>query len=232
MARRLILLALAVLCLCLPAAAESGTDWRAAYTWALDGGAYNLLIRCNTPREWEEYAFFEADFNGRDQAWDAAALYDTDGDGTPELIVLTVYTVEQIDIITSDDANTIRHLGTLGGDNFFQDFLTFDAVGYHGLIVLSGGPAMDIDLITAEDGGIVCRRLGMTLVNDEGDGTVGLSVTDCDPALYDLLYGELVLGQPTADHLTWCSFAQPGGESELNGFLNAWGGAPSGTAAP
>lgn len=129
------------------------------------------------------------------------ALFDLDGDGTPELLVQTFFGPEQIDVFTVVDGYTVL-LGTMGGDNFFQD--VFWLPGRPGLITLMGGPAMEIDRYTVQDFALVHTPVGRTLVDDNGESTVGVQMNVIDGSLYQQLYNKLVRWQPNVGaSLTW-----------------------------
>ena len=138
-----------------------------------------------------------------------------DGNGIPELLLRTGEAIEQIDVFTWNGRYP-THLGVIGGDNFFQYIVSSDPAGYPGIVTLTGGPGMDLDLYTVEANALVHHPLGSTLVNDTGDDTIGLqSEENAEPVISSLLYRELVQGDPSLIPLTWYNFSRPEEREEL-----------------
>lgn len=174
---------------------ETAGDWRSAYRRFISTGEYMGYM--NHPD-----AAYRQMLMDRDTVWDSFALYDLNHDGTPELLVLASYGPEQADVFTFVNGSVLR-LGMMGGDNFFQEFFYFDDAVYPGLFTASGGPAMRIDTYTLSGSALTRRTLGQTIVNDEGDDTVGLQLSGSDSRLYQLLYSTLIYPGFTAHTLTW-----------------------------
>ena len=172
--------------------AAADGSWRTAYRTLMTTRAYRDDIRAADPMFGDALA--DRDEYGVSEIF---SLYDIDRDGTPELIVTTVYGVEQADVFTCADGK-VRWLGTMGGDNFFQFMF-----GYEGrpcLFAAMGGPAMSIDAYTVENGSLVRSAVGRTEVNAEGDDIVGLFMYVDDDALYQLLRATFLgEGTDTAD---------------------------------
>lgn len=193
---------------------ENG-DWQSAYLEFLTSGAYQGDLHFAGPIEWPEYTVLEEDYLNRDTSWDSATVWDMDGNGIPELLIATNAVVEQIDVFTWNGSYPV-HLGVIGGDNFFQWVVPSDPAGYPGIVTLMGGPAMDLDLYTVEANTLVHCPLGSTMVNDTGDGTVGMRRDEnAEPAISDLLYRELVLGESNLVPLNWYNFPRAEGLEEL-----------------
>ena len=193
---------------------ENG-DWQSAYLEFLTSGAYQGDLHFAGPIEWPEYTVLEEDYLNRDTSWDSATVWDMDGNGIPELLIATNAVVEQIDVFTWNGSYPV-HLGVIGGDNFFQWVVPSDPAGYPGIVTLMGGPAMDLDLYTVEANTLVHCPLGSTMVNETGDGTVGMRRDEnAEPAISDLLYRELVLGESNLVPLNWYNFPRAEGLEEL-----------------
>ncbi|MBQ7182474.1 MAG: hypothetical protein IJR97_00680 [Clostridia bacterium] len=129
-----------------PCAAASGNAWQQACRQLITSGDYQSFLSPNVPEAYGERSEWLIIFNDRDTAWDAFALHDMDGDGTPELIVRTEYGMEQADVFTFSSGRPVL-MGTMGGDNFFQDIIYYDNFGYRGLFTVMGGPAMTVERI-------------------------------------------------------------------------------------
>ena len=158
-------------------------------------------------------------FNDRDTAWDAFALHDMDGDGTPELIVRTEYGMEQADVFTFSSGRPVW-LGTMGGDNFFQDIIYYDNFGYRGLFTVMGGPAMTVERYTFESGRFTRQKVARTQPDADGDDTVGVHMDVKDDALYDLLVGTFVRHRDVSRSLVWFVRDDLAKESDWTMFFN------------
>ena len=176
-------------------AASAPAPWQDLYRAFVTSGQYRAYLFNPTP----EYHQLLA---ARDPGYDFFAVHDVDRDGTPELLVQTVYGLEQTDVFTVRGGQVV-HLGMIGGDNFFQDIVWFDSAAYPGLFSLMGGPVMTIDRYTVNAGVLRRTAIGRTIVNSEGDATVGVQMDTNDATLYRLLYEDLVLGQEHGHTLLW-----------------------------
>ena len=85
----LLILAVLAVFLATGAAADGWTRPEAAdaYRRFIAGGAYEDFIHTPDPE-------FEEMVKERDRKWDRFCLHDLDGDGTPELIILSEYGIE------------------------------------------------------------------------------------------------------------------------------------------
>ena len=190
--------------------------WQARYRTFFVNGEYLASLSPAVSNKNDLAAFAEA-FRTRNTQYDTAALCDMDGSGVPELIILTAYAYEQADVFTFAGGQ-VKHLGTMAGDNFFQDILSLSAYGYPGLFTLMGGPAMTIAHYTVSGGNLFRRSVGATLVNSDGDATVGLRMDFSDNALYVLLYGDLVGGQHHAQSLRFRRAAEIASDAQWAAF--------------
>lgn len=172
-----------------------GTAWAGAYRQFFTGGTYRQYIRSVSP-EWADMV------NGRDTQWDCASLYDMDANGVPELIVRSDYGIEQADVFTFSGGQVLW-LGTMGGDNFFQDVFCYSGAYRTGLYIAQGGPAMRIRGYRLENGRILTTEVATTMVNADGDETIGVRMNVNDDTLYALLYGTFVGGPDTSRSLPW-----------------------------
>ena len=189
-----IICALTALALCaavLPVAAEG--DWQAGYRQLIETGGYGDYLQAQE----EEYSGLLAE---READWDSFILYDFGDDSVPELIVRTDYAIEQADVFTWN-GESVCWAGTMGGHNFFQGMLWYPEVPQAGLVTLSGGPAMEIDVYVLRNGRLEGTALGRTKVDAEGMDTVGIDLEKDGGLLADLLYGTLVSGDDKAEWL-------------------------------
>ena len=189
--------------------AMGASDWKPAYQDFILSGEYSGYLRAGNP----EYAEILYD---RDSSWDSFALYDLDLDGTPELLARIDYAIEQVDVFTFKNGR-VGWVGTMGGDNFFQAVLCYDGAGIRGsLYTLEGGPAMTIAEYRIGRAGLIKRSLGRTMVDSDGEETIGLDLYDTDSTLESLLYGSTVRGQDRGEYLIWTSRNDLGTSSGLN----------------
>ena len=168
--------------------AAANEDWRTAYRAFTASGEYRDYIQPVDP-------LFNDTFADRDEygVWENFSLGDIDLDGTPELIVTSIYGLEQADVFTFTGGQ-VRHLGVMGGDNFFQIMFSYE--GRPCLYAAMGGPAMTIDAYTVENGALIRAAAARTEVNADGDDTVGITMYTDDDALRRLLEGTF-LGKGT-----------------------------------
>jgi len=175
---------------------SSGSDsWADAYRQFFISGTYQRYISA-VNSEWAEM------LNERDSQWDCAALYDLDSNGIPELIIRSDYGIEQADIFTYSNQQ-ITWFGAIGGDNFFQDIFYYRGSNHTGLFAALGGPVMDIRNYKLDHGRLSCTEIAETIINSEGDETIGIRMNVDDSALYALLYKTFVTNQNTAVSLQW-----------------------------
>ena len=223
MRKRKILCAAAVMLVIALLAADAcfaaGSKWQQVYRQLITSGDYQTYLSPNVPASWGEQAEWKSIFYGRDTAWDAFALHDLDGDGTPELIVKTEYAMEQADIFTVVSGRAVR-LGAMGGDNFFQDIIYYDNFGYRGLFTVMGGPMMTITRYTLSGGSLSRQDIGTTQVDANGDYTVGIRMEVRDSALYDLLYGTFVGYRDVSRSLVWFRSSDLKKDSDWTVFFN------------
>ena len=163
-------------------------DWRAAYKSFLSSLDYRKYIRAVDPQ-------FTQMLADRDEygVWENFSLLDIDLNGTPEIIVTSIYGVEQADVFTYTGGE-VTHLGVMGGDNFFQFMFSYEDRPC--LYAAMGGPAMVIDAYTVENGALLRIGAARTEVNADGDDTVGITMFTDDDALRRLLEGTF-LGKGT-----------------------------------
>ena len=210
------MLALMMLAVFVPggtAQAGSKPFWQTAYQYFIQSGEYDRVISAPV----SEYRGMLAE---RDKQWDCFAVYDMNGDGIQELIVMTDYSIEQADVFTwADDA--IRWLGTMGGDNFFQMIICYDDPRYPGLYTVMGGPAMNIDEYTMGPYGLNHRRVATTSVDSEGMETVGVNMKVSDDGLYQLLRGSFLSGQDRAKTLIWTRASELQSDAAWSVFFSA-----------
>lgn len=175
----------------------SGQDWQTAYRQFIASGQYDPYIR--NPN---------SEFNGnlleRDRQWDSFMLHDLDRNGIPELIVWTMFGIEQADVFTLN-SNSICWAGRMGGENFFQLFLSYSQYPQAGLITAEGGPVMRIRSYTLNGTQLFEQQVGMTTVDSDGMETTGITMTINDGTLFQLLYGTLVQGDWSAALENWVS---------------------------
>lgn len=188
------------------------------------GSAYRSLI---TSRQYTAYQHsvlsdpaYEEMLQSRDQSLDCFALYDFNHDGTPELLVVAVYGFEQADVFTCQNGSVVW-LGVMGGDNFFQDFLYLSNASYPGLYTLTGGPAMDVTAYWLYDTTLSRQTVARTLVNSEGDDTIGIQMTVADSDLQQLLYDRLVTGTVPMRTLNTYSLSDLTTDAQWNAFYAA-----------
>ena len=193
------------------AASTDDTAWKVLYQRFITSGEYFGAL-ANPDPELDEA------LREREQGLDAFALYDMDGDGIPELLVLAMYGIEQADVFTCE-GNQVTRLGMMGGDNFFQFIYHFS--GYPGLFTIMGGPAMDIDHYTIKNGLLDRQYIGMTIVNDDGDDTIGLRSQITDGTLYNLLYDALVDGDISPVDLPWRGHDSLKTDADWAAFFNS-----------
>ena len=162
----------------------AGGDWQEAYKQLIASGQYDLYLSNPNP----EYNSMLAE---RDKQYDSFLLYDFDDNGIPELIVWTMYGIEQADVFTWNGSSAVW-AGMMGGDNFFQWIIEYPEYPQAGLITLMGGPAMVIDSYSLNGTVLTKREIGRTMVDSEGMETVGITMYVNDATLYSLLYDTTV----------------------------------------
>ena len=173
-------------------------DWQGAYKQLIATGQYAAYLFNPDPE-------FNGMLQDRDRTWDSFILYDLDRDGVPELLVWTMFGLEQVDVFTWNGSNAVW-VGRIGGDNFFQGFLYYSGYSQPGLVTLLGGPAMEIEFYTVDGVRLVRTEVGRTNVDSEGMETTGITMKLDDPMLYQLLYGTLVSGMDASTFLSdWCT---------------------------
>ncbi len=191
---------------------QTGT-WRDAYRQFVTSGTYRQHITCSMPEMYET-------FTQRNTAYDSIALYDLNGDGTPELLILSEYGVEQADVFTYS-GGSVRRLGTMGGDNFFQYIFYYPGTGYTELFAALGGPAMDIRSCKIQNGVLTETKVAFARTNADGDGIVGIDMYVNDGSLFAMLYATFVGGRDASQQLQWFSISGLRTDSDWNGFFNS-----------
>ncbi len=187
------------------------SSWKSAYRQFFTSGSYKNYIRAVDP----EYAGMLAE---RDTQWDSIALHDMDGDGTPELIIRSDYAVEQADVFVYQNGN-VYWVGTMGGDNFFQWIISYRDSGYRGLFTVMGGPAMSITRYTLANGTLNRQDIARTMVDNNGDYTIGIQMYMNDSTLYQLLYNTFVSGRDVSSPLEWYGRSGLNSDSDWNAFF-------------
>ena len=216
--KRMITAILAVftaLCLAVPACA-AGTDSSTAnaYRQFISSGTYGRYLHA-PQREFEEY------LQERDAKWDRFCLHDMNGDGKPELIIYIEYIgFEQADVF-SCSGGSVNWLGTMGGDNFFQFIAYYDNAAYPGLFTFMGGIAMKIDQYTLEGGRLKKRAIGQTIVDYEGEETIGVDMKVSDSALRDILLNTSTGNHDPSRKLDWYSRSELQSDSQWKAFFNS-----------
>ncbi len=190
---------------------KDAPSWKALYRNFITSGEYRDNLY-NPEPEYDEL------LHDRDASWDMFALHDMDGDGIPELIAQTIYGIEQAEVFACE-GNRVMRLGMMGGDNFFQDIFYYPE--YPGLFTAMGGPAMDVDHYTVVKGLLERQSVGMTVVNDDGDDTIGLRMDISDSSLYSLLYNTLVGTGGTSRSLKWTLPNTLQTEDQWTAFFNS-----------
>ncbi len=212
--RLLVVMMLTVCVFCTGASAAGRPDWQVFYQYFIQSGEYARVISSPV----NEYRGM---MMNRDQQWDSFAVYDMNRDGTPELIVRTEYGgLEQADVFTWSN-DSVKWLGTMGGDNFFQTIIGYDDSRYPGLYTVMGGPAMKIDEYTMSQWGLQHRYVAMTSVDSNGDYTVAVNMKVSDDALYQLLRGSFLSGTDKARSLVWMRAADLQSDSAWTLFFSA-----------
>ncbi len=174
-------------------------DWEYAYKSFISTGDYRKYLRVANP----EYSnmFYE-----RSLEWDSFSSYDFDQDGTPELLIRSDYSIEQVDVFSYRNGS-VHWAGTMGGNNFFQTILSYNRAGYIGkLYTFSGGPVMEIDEYRIINHELIKLPIGRTQVNSSGDETIGVTLYASDHDLEQLLLGTLLSNKMNQDEqLRWFS---------------------------
>ena len=180
-----------------PEGSSSGTDWQTACRQFISSGQYDQYIR-NPDAEFNQMLL------ERDRNWDGFILHDMDGNGIPELLVWTSFGPEQADVFLLGGSG-ISWAGRMGGEDFFQMFLSYPQYPQAGLITAEGGPAMRIRSYTLAGSQLTEQPVGMTTVDSEGMETTGITMNINDGTLFQLLYGTLVQGDESAVLDGWVS---------------------------
>ena len=201
-------------------AASANQGWKDAYRQLISSGKYQSYLSPNVPASWGEQSAWKDSFNSRDRRWDAFALHDMNGDGIPELIVMTEFGVEQADVFTWNGSRVVW-LGSMGGDNFFQEIVFYDQYGYSGLFTVMGGPVMTITRYTLANGRLIQTRIGQTKVDANGDYTIGIRMDVNDQTLYDLLYGTYVGYRDLSRSLQWFRSSDLQTSTDWNFFFSS-----------
>lgn len=157
--------------------------------------------------------------NGRNTQYDSFAIHDIDRNGTPELLVLSTYGPEQADIFAWN-GSSVTWIGMMGGDNFFQDIIYYPTQPYPVLFALTGGPAVNIDAYSIQQGWVDKSSVGYTQVDSNGM-PYGIQMYHEDSTLYQLLYGTLIGGQDYSGRLNWFMRSGLQSESDWNSFLQS-----------
>ena len=193
---------------------ETYDDWRSAYRSFISSGEYEKYLRVENP----EYAEL---FSERLREWDSFSIYDLDLDGIPELLIMTEYVFEQIDVF-SYPGSIVHWTGTMGGNNFFQTVLSYDGAGIRGkLYTFVGGPVMEIDEYRLFNEWLVKQPVGRSQVDSSGDETTGITMYVSDSNLEQLLRGTLINGTDRGEHLIWFNRNDLGSESVWNDLFSA-----------
>ena len=172
-------------------------EWPYAYKYFISSGKYDAAIQ-NPNRETQGM------LQERDRQLDSFILQDLDGNYIPELIVWTSFGLEQADVFTWIDGE-VTWVGRIGGDNFFQGFLSYEQYPQAGLITLEGGPAMKIRAFTIDETHMQEQLIGETLVDSEGMETTGIRLYSPGGTLAQLLENTLVGGDLSAMLTGWCT---------------------------
>ena len=169
--------------------ATTAATWKDAYHQFVTSGTYNDSLHSVMPE-------LEESFKTRDMEMTYFALHDMDLDGVPELLVETLYTLEQCDVFTFDNGS-VKWLGSMAGENFIDAIFYFNDLDYIGLFVSEGGPAVSVDLYTIQSGKLKKTYIGKTNV-EKKDGyfdTTGFDMSLQDEKLYRYLSG-FVMEEP------------------------------------
>ena len=195
MIRNMLMMMFVVFLACGNALAADRPEWQTYYQYFIQSGEYAKVMSAPV-NEYREM------MRERDLQWDGFTVYDLNRDGIPELIVRADYAIEQADVFTWDNGS-IRHLGTMGGDNFFQSIICYNDSRYPGLYTIMGGPVMNIDEYTMANGQLQHRFVATTSVDSEGEVTTAVNMHVSDDGLYQLLRGSLLSGPDRAETLVW-----------------------------
>lgn len=196
------------------ASATGRPDWQTFYQYFIESGEYSRVLSAPV----SEYMGILME---RDQQWDCFAVHDMNKDGIPELIVRIDYGgIEQADVFTWTNG-AVRHLGTMGGDNFFQMIICYNDPRYPGLYTVMGGPVMKVDEYTMGDWGLQHRYVAITSVDSEGMETVAVNMQVADDGLYQLLRGSLLSGSDQAQTLVWTGASELQSDSAWTLFFSA-----------
>ena len=196
-----------------PGPQSSGNAWQSAYRQFFISGQYQSALHCAAADSSWQTAFAE-----RETAYDSIALCDLDRNGIPELLIETIYGLEQADVFTWN-GSSIVHLGTMSDDNFFQEFFVFTDARYPGIYTAMGGPAMSIDCYTIQNGRLVRAHIAATRVDAEGTETVGLQIFRSDQTLYTLLYDKFVQGSDASLPQPWFSRSHLNSDADWSVFF-------------
>jgi hypothetical protein len=194
--------------------AHYSKDWEYAYRSFISTEEYKKYLRVENP----EYSdmFYE-----RNTEWDSMSSYDFDQDSVPELLIRSDYSIEQIDVFSYRNGS-VRWVGTMGGNNFFQTILSYDRAGFNGrLYTFSGGPAMEINEYKVIHKELIKLPIGRSQVNSNGDETIGVSMFVSDYNLEQLIHGTLFInGNDQGEHLRWFSRNSLSSESNWNDLFS------------
>ena len=174
-------------------------SWQAEYRQLISSGQYDLYLS-NPNGEYNSM------LQTRERSWDSFILYDIDGNGIPELIVLTEYALEQADVFTWTEYG-VSWAGRMGGENFFQFLFHYPEYPQAGLLTAEGGPAMKIRSFTLDGTTLQEQIVGMTEVDWEGMETTGINMYISNDTLYRLLYDTMTgTGTDRSVYLEdWCN---------------------------
>ena len=177
---------------------SASSSWKSAYRKFVSSGQYCSYLHNDDP-DYNEM------LQERDTEYDCFALRDLNGDGIAELFVLSEYAIEQVDVFTYD-GGTIRWLGMMGGDNFFQFVFYYDERPE--VFAALGGPIMDLRACTYTGDFFWTQAMGRTTVDADGEETIGIQMYVSDQPLYRLLYDSFVVGRGNEHILEWVTANQ------------------------
>lgn len=190
----------------------SSYDWKNAYRQFISSDDYNAYLNCSVQE-------FEDAFNDRQNSrkeW--FALHDIDMDGIPELIVESLYGIEQCDVFTFTNG-IVKWLGTMGGDNFINDVFYVNDLDYLSLFVSEGGPGHTVDMYSINGEKIERIHVGDTKLNADGD-IIGFNMNIADDTLYEYMRSFIVQYPPTGGILlNWTHLEKFTNDTEWNEFF-------------
>ena len=187
-------------------------NWKTAYRQFMISDAYNDYLHCSVPE-------FEDAFNDRQNSRsEVFALHDINLDGVPELIIESLYGIEQCDVFTFE-SSTVKWLGTMGGDNFINDVFYFNDLDYLALFSSEGGPGHTVDMYSVGTSGLVKTHVGATDLNSEGE-IIGFHMSISDDKLAGYMTAFIVNYPPEKGRLlNWARLEDLQNDTEWNTFF-------------